>query len=97
MYVASRAHAMRARVCTGGRGLGRAEAASARSRNLFFCEKCCWADAPTSYFKEGGGVFSFIWDLITYVYCYLSGGLASPPSDVIVKYFLSRGEKPDKC
>jgi hypothetical protein len=79
----------------GGGGGGRGSQPK-KLQNLF-CEKCCWADAPTSYFKEGGGVFSFIWDLITYVYCYLSGGLASPPSDVIVKYFLSRGEKPDKC
>jgi len=22
----------------------------------FFCEKCCWADAATSYFKEGEGL-----------------------------------------
>jgi hypothetical protein len=22
----------------------------------FFCEKCCWADVLTPYFKEGGGL-----------------------------------------
>jgi len=51
MYVASRAHAMHARVRTGGGG--RAEAASSRTRKTFFCEKSCWADAPTPSFKEG--------------------------------------------
>jgi hypothetical protein len=51
MYVASRAHAMHARVRTGGGG--RAEAASSRTRKTFFCEKSCWADAPIPYFKEG--------------------------------------------
>ena len=60
MYVASRAHAMRARVRTGGGG--RAEAASSRTRKTFFCKKSCWADAPTPYFKEGGGlgVYTFL-------------------------------------
>jgi hypothetical protein len=45
---------------------------------------------------EGEGVFSFIWDLITYVCSYLSGGLASPQR-CNRNFFFSRGEKPDKC
>jgi len=36
MYVASHAHAMHARVCTGGEG--RVEAASTRSRKTFFAK-----------------------------------------------------------
>ena len=53
MYVASRAHAMRARVRTGGGGAGRGSQFK-NPQNIFFSRKSCWADAPTPYFKEQG-------------------------------------------
>jgi len=37
---------------TAGRGRG---SQRKKPQNLF-CEKCYWADAPTPYFKEGGGL-----------------------------------------
>jgi hypothetical protein len=31
----------------------------------FFCEKCCWADAPTPSFKEGGGLVLYTFLQVT--------------------------------
>jgi hypothetical protein len=52
MYVASRAHAIRARVCKGGGG-GAGRGSQLKNPQNFFCEKSCRADAPTPYFKAG--------------------------------------------